>query len=182
MLMFYMSFIDDENDRDKFEIIYYSYRKRMLKMAYSVLQNERDSEDVVHEAFIKIARNIKSINDIGSNRTLSYVLKATKNTALDWKSKGNHVIDVFYNEPQISDKDFIEMLDMQNNYKRVVCAIENFNDTYKDVLFYYFVYDMKISQIADVLGRKEATVRQQLARGKKLLAEELSDLRSDYLE
>ncbi len=30
MLALYMSFIDDEDDRAKFEIIYHTYRKRMV--------------------------------------------------------------------------------------------------------------------------------------------------------
>ncbi len=37
MLALYMSFIDDEDDRAKFEIIYHTYRKRMVMTADSVL-------------------------------------------------------------------------------------------------------------------------------------------------
>ena len=40
-----MSFIDDENDKPKFEIIYYTYREKMLLMAQSVLDNKQDAED-----------------------------------------------------------------------------------------------------------------------------------------
>lgn len=39
MLALYMSFIDDEDEKDKFEIIYHEYRKRMVSTAYSVLHN-----------------------------------------------------------------------------------------------------------------------------------------------
>lgn len=41
-------------------------------------------------------------------------------------------------------------------------------------MFYHFVSEMKISEIAELLGRKKSTVQQQLVRGKKLLLEILA--------
>lgn len=58
MLLFYMSLIDNDDDRTKFEILYNKYRKRMVYTAYSVLGNNEDAEDAVHDTFIKIARNM----------------------------------------------------------------------------------------------------------------------------
>lgn len=56
MIAMYMSFIDSEDDREKFEIIYHEYRKRMVSVAYSILHNSEDAEDAVHETFIRIAK------------------------------------------------------------------------------------------------------------------------------
>lgn len=89
MLALYMSFIDDEDDRTKFEIIYRTYRKRMVLTADSVLHNKDDAEDAVHDTFIKIARNMKSIDDPESDKTLSYVIKATRNNAINLLNKNN---------------------------------------------------------------------------------------------
>lgn len=87
MLMFYMSLVDNDDDREKFEILYNKYRKRMVYTAYSVLGNNEDAEDAVHDTFIRIARNMRSIGDPNSNETLSYVLKAAKNTAINLSQK-----------------------------------------------------------------------------------------------
>lgn len=173
MLVLYLSFIDDENDRSKFEIVYYAYRERMFIMAESVLHNRQDAEDAVHDTFIKIARNIKSIGEPKSAQTLSYVLKATKNTAINMNDKnrsGNNriYIDSFDN---ISDEAFFERLNISENYNEVVNAILQLDDLYKDVLYYHFVQEMKVSEVADLLGRKKSTVKQQLVRGKKMLLE-----------
>lgn len=56
MLALYMSFIDDESQRRLFEEIYLNYRKQMLLVARSVLGNDTDAEDVVHDVFLKIAK------------------------------------------------------------------------------------------------------------------------------
>lgn len=177
MLAFYMSFIDNEDDRAKFEIIYHTYRKRMVLMAESVLHNKQDAEDVVHDTFIKIARNMKSIDDPESEKTLSYVIKAVKNTAINLLNKNerrNNLIELDDVE-NMPDEQFLEKLKINENYKEIVNAIRKLNDTYRDVMFYHFVKDMKINEIADLLGRKKSTVKQQLVRGKKILIEKLDE-------
>ena len=180
MLMFYMSLIDNDDDRAKFEMLYNEYRKRMVYIAYSVLGNNEDAEDAVHDTFIKIARNMNSIGDPKSNEALSYVLKATKNTAINLSQKNTtrnkhiHLEDV----ENIPDEQFLEKLRIQENYEEVVNAIRSLDDTYRDVLFYHFVESMKIKDIADLLDRNKSTVQQQIIRGKKKLLEILeNDLR-----
>lgn len=175
MLALYMTFIDDEKNKPKFEIIYYTYREKMLLMADSVLHNRQDAEDAVHDTFIKIARNMKSIGEPESNKTLSYVLKATKNTAINLhnKNKSNDNRIYFDTIDDISDHEFLDKLDISENYNKVVQAILKLDDKYKDVMFYHFVQEMKVSEVADLLGRKKSTVKQQLVRGKKLLLETL---------
>lgn len=171
MLALYMSFIDDEDDRAKFEIIYHTYRKRMLLAADSVLHNKDDAEDVVHDTFIKIARNMKSIEDPKSNKTLSYVIKATKNNAINLLNKNekrNELIKLDDVE-NMTDEQFFEKLSLTESYEEIVTAIRNLNDTYRDVMFYHFVEEMKIKDIADLLGKKNSAVQQQLIRGKKKL-------------
>ena len=85
MLAFYMSFIDDESHRRLFEEIYINYRKQMFLVARSVLGNDSDAEDIVHDVFLKIAKkHMTRISRIENDTDLrNYLLKATKHTALD---------------------------------------------------------------------------------------------------
>lgn len=177
MLALYLALIDDDNDRDKFELIYINYRKRMVDQAYSVLRNADDAEDCVHDTFIKIARNMKSIDEPVSDRTLSYVLKAVKNTAINMKQRNEKIssFEEIKTKEKLTDNQFFEKLDITESYKLVVNAILSLKDTYRDVMFYHFVSEMEISEIADLLGRKRSTVHQQLVRGKKLLIELLEN-------
>lgn len=173
MLAFYMSFIDDDNDREKFETLYYKYRDRMVSAAFSVLKNKEDAEDAVHDTFIKIARNMRSIGELDSTETLSYVLKATKNTAINLSEKNtkrNKHIQLEDVE-NMTDEQFLDKLRIQERYEEIIEAISSLDDTYNDVLFYHFVAGMKIKEIADLLGRKSSTVHQQIVRGKRKLLE-----------
>lgn len=176
MLFLYLSFIDDKKDESKFEALYYEYRDRMMDMALSVLHNKEDAEDAVHNTFICIAKNMKSIDETKSVRTLSYVLKATKNTSINiLKKRNKHETISLEDIENIPDEDFFEKLNLKQQYNDVVNAIVKLDDKYKDVLFYHFVNGMSANEISELLGRKQSTVKQQLVRGKALLLKLLGD-------
>lgn len=85
MLALYMSIIDDNLHRHLFKKIYLNYRKQMFLVARSVLDNDLDAEDVIHDVFLKIAKkHLEKISQIENDVDLrNYLLKATKNAALD---------------------------------------------------------------------------------------------------
>lgn len=66
-------------------------------------------------------------------------------------------------------------MSLTESYKEIVNAVELLNKTYRDVMYYHFVCDMKINDIADLLGEKPSAVQQKLIRGKKKLLEILDD-------
>ena len=73
MLLIYMSFIDDESHRRLFEEIYLSYRKQMFLVARTVLKNDSDAEDIVHDVFLRIAKKyMAKISTIENETCLLY--------------------------------------------------------------------------------------------------------------
>ena len=58
-MIVYLSALDSQEKKSKFEQIYLAYRKQMYYAAFQILQHDEDSEDAVHHAFIKIAVNIE---------------------------------------------------------------------------------------------------------------------------
>ena len=51
-MLLYMAMIESEEDRSKFEIIFYEYRDLMYSVAKKILHDDRDAEDAVQEAFL----------------------------------------------------------------------------------------------------------------------------------
>ena len=170
MLMLYLSLMDDENDKSKFETIYYEYRERMFAAAFDVVKNNEDAEDAVHNAFIGVANNLKSIGDPLSKRTLSYVIKAAKNAAINIYNKNNKIKTVEFDDNIIiSDDDFFDEISNVEEAEKIVEAICKLKDTYKMPMYYYFVCDMKISDVANLLGLSTSAVKVRIHRGKKEL-------------
>ena len=57
--MIHLMMIDAEEDKQKFVILYETYRHLMMKVALNVLKDTFLAEDAVHEAFIKLRKTWK---------------------------------------------------------------------------------------------------------------------------
>ncbi len=179
MLALYLAYLDDENDKKKFENIYLSYRKQMVTLAISLLGNETDAEDIVGDVFLRIAqKNWDVVRGIENKTDLrNYLLKATKNTCLNSiKTKKrenlslNSVTEFDINGIEnLSDDEFLDMICNKFEYDKVVEAIRLLNETYRDVLYYHYILELTVPQTAKSLNQSLTATKQQLVRGKKLL-------------
>lgn len=69
MLVFYLSLITDEGEKILFEDIYYSYRKQMMTLALSILENNEDAEDTVHDVFVAVAsKHMTTLSNLKMNK------------------------------------------------------------------------------------------------------------------
>lgn len=181
MLAFYLSLIDNDNDRKLFERIYYAHRKQMLTLAFAILEDEDDAEDLVHDVFCNIAEKyMQSLQNIKNEQDMkNYLLKSTKNSALNKKRDSKHHLSLDENESilnkeDLNDNEFVDIICSNITYQEVLKAIRCLDKKYEDVLYLHFVIGMTIPEVAEHLGRNKQTVKKQLLRGKILLLEILS--------
>ena len=146
--------ISDEAKKQKLRLIYEKYKNRMYISACRILNDPFAAEDAVHDAFIALSRNAEKIGDVDSVSTASYVIKAAKNTAINMSVKKSREI--------------------------IVHSIMSLDEKYRDVLSLYYLNELTVKELSDILGRKEVTVRQQLARGRKKLINIISKEMEDY--
>ena len=181
MLAFYLSLIDNDNNRKLFERIYYAHRKQMLTLAFAILENEDDAEDLVHDVFCNIAEKyMQSLQNIKNEQDMkNYLLKAIKNSALNKKRDTKphislHESEYMLNKDDINDNEFLDMICNNISYQEVLSAIRSLDKKYEDVLYLHFVIGMTVPEVAEHLNRNKQTVKKQLLRGKILLLEKLS--------
>lgn len=155
--MIYLMMIDAEEDKQKFAILYETYRHLMMKVALNVLKDTFLAEDAVHEAFIKIAKNMEKIGEIDATATKRYLLTITKNATIDIYRKRNHQ---FQREIYVDDGilDILRCLPVK----------------YRDVFLLKYSGNMDNDEIAKVLNITEGTIRQRLSRGKIMIQEALN--------
>lgn len=89
-VLVYLQMVQTREDRSKFEGIYLAYRGLMYYTAYKYLHQEQDAEDVVQQAFVKIAEMIDQIEP-ACPKTRQLVVTITENRAIDLlRSRGRH--------------------------------------------------------------------------------------------
>ncbi len=169
----------DDFEEKKFEEIYYTYRNLLFSIAKNITENDEDAEDALQNTFFKISKNMNCIEEIHSKKTKSFLAVITKNSALDIMRKKQNVVP-FENlkiEPH-SERDLEEIVD-KISYSDLCLCIKNLSSPYNEVLYFHFVYDYSVNEIALMLDRKISTVKMQLVRGKKILIKELEEMQHD---
>ena len=67
------------------------------------------------------------------------------------------------------DETALDNICEKENYSYIVSAILSLDEKYRDVLSLYYLNELTVSEISHLLSRKENTVKQQLARGRRKL-------------
>ena len=82
-MLIYLVLIDSDEDRSKFEVIYTEYKNLMFYIANRILGDNKDSEDVVHDAFLKIIEIIDKIEVAKCPKTRNLVVIIVERMASD---------------------------------------------------------------------------------------------------
>lgn len=174
MLMFCAAMIEDPGNRETFERICSNYRNRMFYIAKGILNNDSDAEDAVQDALFAIAKQIDSLPLGCPSSTKAYVFTAARNSALNILDKHSRqreaALDINDYELTTDDRLF-ERICASQDYGMLMSALKQLPLKYREILMMHYVNEMKMKEIAEVLGRKLPTVHQQITRGKKLLIE-----------
>jgi RNA polymerase sigma-70 factor (ECF subfamily) len=172
--------------QDKFLQIYYENRDIMFAVANAILHNEHNAEEAVQEAFLKIALKMskneekflsKSCEEIGG-----FCGIVCRGCAIDIyrKQKSKNAATVDASDETIAETiavsdDVVEKIVTKAGYDRILKAISEMKDTYRDVLSLKFVFEYSNDEIAKLLGINKRTVEMRVFRGKNILAELLRE-------
>lgn len=169
MLLIYLSIFDTEDDKNKFELLYVTYKKLMFYVANHILKDEHLAEDAVYHAFIKIIENFDKVGDVYCYKTKSYIVTIVKNYAINlYNKRKNHVtIPLEEIEYSIADEAVSKIGEMDNLTK----AVMKLPIIYKDVLILKYVQEFSNAEIAQTLDISEVTVRKRLERAKTKIQE-----------
>lgn len=172
MLIFYMSLIDSDESKDKFESLYLKYKKHMKHIAMKILGDEHLAEDAVHNAFVKIISNLEKFNKIDCQETRNLIVIIIRSASIDMYRKRKREFentDILQNDISVeTDFSMIEVADILNE-------IDVLPDIYKDILLLKVEYGYKDKEIAKLLGIKVDTVSKRLERARKQLKKQLNE-------
>ena len=164
-----------EEERDRFELLYYKYKNLMMKKAAEILRDHMLAEDAVSEAFLRVSRNMHKIDEVESKRTAAFVVTIVRNCARTMLNKRKHEIaDDF--ERDIGDEGELEF----NVISEITAAdiyrmVGYLDEELREIFLLKFAYDLSHRKIADALGLTENHVAVKLHRAKKRLAGHLRE-------
>ena len=143
-----------------------SYEQTVRKYAQNVssacmmrLQNWADAEDCFQNTFIKLYRKSPDFKD--ENHLKAWLLRVAINECKNLlrQSRRHLSLDAALELPAPSAEDDADLS----------WALMKLDPDYREVIYLHYVEQMKVREIADVLGKKPNTVKTLLHRGREKL-------------
>lgn len=140
----------------------------MYALAYSILKNEADVADAMQDAILKAYSNLGQLKDREKFR--SWILSIVHNTAIAYIRGRKDTVDIGEREDLASPEPAIDSAARMT----VREAVERLKLPYRTVIWLFYFEEYSVRQIAEVMRASEIAVKQQLSRGRKMLAKLLN--------
>ena len=166
--MLFMMMQDDNGKRSKLERIYLEYCQPMCIVAQRILHDSKDTEDVVHEAFLKIADILDHIDQVKSPKTRSLVLIIVERKAIDLyrKRKKQSIFSLDDEQSWLSVPSDVETIHARADLARAINCLPSRS---RQVLLLKYRWGYTEKEIAQILSMKHGTVKKTLMRSKAKL-------------
>jgi RNA polymerase sigma factor (sigma-70 family) len=150
--------------------LYNQYCKAMYNLAYRILNNREDAEDMLQEAFIECFRSIDSfrfestfgawLKRIMVNKCINHIKKKKIELTLS-----EALPEVIYEEDE----------EVKYDTGKIFKSIELLPDGYRIILTLYLLEGYDHGEISQILGISESTSKSQYSRAKEKLRSILSN-------
>lgn len=167
-MFIYLQMLETPEEKSKFEQIYLEYRDLMFYIANRILHNQQDSEDVVHEAFLKIIKIIGQIDNPKCPKTKNLTVIIVERVAIDLWRRRQKIQYVSMDEEDIdivSDK-VIENIESQS---RLALAMATLPAMYRELLLLRYDNGFSEAEVAQIMSISQANVHKSIQRAKKKL-------------
>ena len=136
------------------------YADLVYRVAYSMLQNRDDADDVFQEVFMKLCT--EEINFINETHKKAWIIRVTKNKCLDFIKRADNKKKVELDENIREDNEF-----QDSSY--VLGEVIKLPEKYRIIIYLFYYEGYKISEISGILEINESTIKSQLTKAKELL-------------
>lgn len=169
-----------KNNLQKMEQLYQLYESKMYSVAYGILNNVAQAEDVVQDSFIKLTDYLDKIISVDSVQTKWLVLKIVKTTAINVYRKNQKENSLFeYSEEQeIEDPENVieSKIISMHNHDLLDSIILEMPEIYKQIIQLRYFYELSTAEISQITGVENSTVRKRNERAKKYIVDKIGGL------
>ena len=177
MLPVFIMAIENDDDRTFVAELYARCQPAMQRRALSILKNESDAEEAVHEAILRVIRHLEKVRMIPRDEVLYYLVTVTETASIDlYRKRQRESRATIGNE-----NDWAEHLTDDNTAEQAMLRLEQrellercLRECLKtlpqreiDLLNYYYILELPYKEIARLTGLTAENARMIVCRAKK---------------
>jgi len=150
-------------------LLYNQYSKAMYNIAYRMLNNREDAEDMLQETFVDCFRNLNSFRF--ESTFGAWLKRILINKCINHLQKKK--IDLMLTD-ELPNKAYEEDDETVYDISGIIKGIEMLPDGYRVILTLYLLEGYDHTEISQILGISESTSKSQYSRAKEKLRSQLS--------
>jgi len=168
-------------DRIAFRQLVDHYQNKIYHLAYRMLGNTHEAEDVVQETFLRVYKNLVRYDP--AQKFSTWIYRIGTNLCIDIlrkrKRKRSISLDANLFDSESSDGyDFMptdeaeqpeNLLVLSETRRQVREALDKMPEQYKSIMILRYLHDLSLQEIGEVLDLPVTTIKTRLHRGREFL-------------
>ncbi|GIP30541.1 ECF RNA polymerase sigma factor SigW [Paenibacillus sp. J23TS9] len=171
-----------KGDQRAFAEIVELYKDKIYHLAYRMLGNRHEAEDIVQETFLRVYKNLDRYDP--NQKFSTWIYRIATNLCIDRlrKKKPTYSLDAEMNDQEgmdgysmiPSDNRTPESETLLSETQEIIYqAIGSLPAKYKSVMILRYLQDLSLQEISDVLGMPVTTIKTRVHRGREFLRKKL---------
>jgi RNA polymerase sigma-70 factor (ECF subfamily) len=149
-----------------------------VRVAYSVLRQRQDAEEVAQEAFARAFTRFSQLRDRNAFR--AWLVRTTWRLAIDrWRADRRRAVREHAGTPESADATTEAIAEASQRAERLWRAIDDLPDKLREAIVLSAIQGYDVREVALLLGVPEGTVKSRLFLARKGLAQRLQCLVTD---
>ena len=156
---------------ERFKEIFIPYHQKLYRVAYRILKDEGNAEDIVQETYIKLWNKRDEMKSI--ENTEAYAIIILRNSCLDFLRKKRNYLSDFEMDIEESGS-LIREVELRDEIEHVKNLVNRLPDQQKLVMQLKHWDDYTDDEIEEITGMSQVNIRVTLSRARKTIREQFS--------
>ncbi|KEQ22151.1 RNA polymerase sigma factor SigW [Paenibacillus tyrfis] len=172
-------------DRAAFAELVELYKDKIYHLAYRMLHNRHEAEEIVQETFLRVYTNLERYDEqqkfstwiyrIGTNLCIDRLRKRKINYSLDAEMSDGEGSDWYSALPSREETPDNQVV-LSETQEQIRDSIKTLPEKYRAVVILRYLQDLSLQEISDVLAMPVTTIKTRLHRGREFLRKKLEQV------
>ena len=174
-----------QRDKGQFELLYSQVVNRVYFWCFTVIGNESESKDIAQEVMIHIYKQIDKVEK--PEYFTSWMYRLTRNYCINYLQRDKKLKQELLGDDEFSGNfesvvmeergDHLppEAYDIKEKRKLIASFIEKLPRRQREVITLYYIEEMRVNEIAQILDYNKGSVKSRLHSGRKNLESQIKE-------
>lgn len=157
-------------DAETFKKVFLPYHQKLYRIAYRIVQNTTNAEDIVQESFIKLWNKRDELENIDNTEAFAIII--LRNTCLDYLRKTKNDYHTSYDADIPETVSLSTQIEIQDDAKYVKSLINKLPEQQRQVMMLKHWDGYTDEEIESMTGISPGNIRVILSRARKTIREQ----------